>query len=59
MNGWIPVWIMNIIQKNWPIKFILGMQKQLEKKLPFNSIYYELFPQKTRPPSSLEKEIQQ
>ncbi len=37
MKGWMPVWLMNLIQKKWPLRFIDGMRKQLEMK-PTNSI---------------------
>ena len=30
MGGWIPVWLMNIIQKKWPLRFIQGLRKELE-----------------------------
>jgi hypothetical protein len=32
MKGWMPVWLMNLIQKKWPLRFIEGMRKQLELK---------------------------
>lgn len=27
MKGWMPVWLMNLIQKKWPLRFIQGIQK--------------------------------
>jgi hypothetical protein len=27
MKGWMPVWLMNLIQKKWPLRFIQGLQK--------------------------------
>ena len=27
MNGWMPVWLMNLIQKKWPLRFIEGLEK--------------------------------
>jgi len=29
MKGWIPVWLMNIIQKKWPLRFIQALRKQV------------------------------
>jgi hypothetical protein len=26
MKGWMPVWLMNLIQKKWPLRFIQGLQ---------------------------------
>lgn len=30
-KGWLPAWIVNIVQKSWPIKTMDGMQKELKK----------------------------
>ena len=43
MKGWMPVWLINIIQKKWPMRFIQGLRKTLEEKSPretefFNSL---------------------
>ncbi len=27
MNGWMPTWLMNLIQKKWPLRFIQGLRK--------------------------------
>lgn len=27
MKGWMPIWLMNIIQKKWPLRFIQGLRK--------------------------------
>lgn len=29
MRGWMPVWLMNLIQKKWPLRFIQGLRKQV------------------------------
>jgi hypothetical protein len=29
MKGWMPVWLMNLIQKKWPLRFIQGLRKQI------------------------------
>ncbi|EQC46854.1 START domain-containing protein [Bacteriovorax sp. Seq25_V] len=29
MKGWMPVWLMNLIQKKWPLRFIQGLRKYL------------------------------
>ena len=29
MNGFMPVWLMNLIQKKWPLRFIQGLRKQV------------------------------
>lgn len=29
MRGWMPVWLMNLIQKKWPLRFIQGLRQQL------------------------------
>jgi hypothetical protein len=28
MKGWMPLWLMNLIQKKWPLRFIQGLRKQ-------------------------------
>lgn len=28
MKGWMPNWLMNLIQKKWPLRFIQGLRKQ-------------------------------
>lgn len=30
MKGWMPIWLMNLIQKKWPLRFIQGLRKQIE-----------------------------
>jgi hypothetical protein len=30
-KGWMPAWLMNLIQKNWPIKTLNGIRGQLKK----------------------------
>lgn len=32
MKGWMPVWLMNLIQKKWPLRFIQGLRKFVFKK---------------------------
>ncbi|MFT6632087.1 MAG: hypothetical protein ACJAS4_002049 [Bacteriovoracaceae bacterium] len=27
MKGWMPLWLMNLIQKKWPLRFIQGLRK--------------------------------
>lgn len=27
MKGWMPLWLMNLIQKKWPMRFIQGLKK--------------------------------
>ena len=29
MKGWMPAWLVNIIQKKWPLRFIQGLRTQL------------------------------
>ncbi|MCP4915089.1 MAG: hypothetical protein GY909_18365 [Oligoflexia bacterium] len=29
MKGWMPAWLINIIQKKWPLRFIQGLRTQL------------------------------
>ena len=29
MKGWMPIWLMNLIQKKWPLRFIQGLRLQL------------------------------
>lgn len=29
MKGWMPIWLMNLIQKKWPLRFIQGLRQQL------------------------------
>ncbi len=29
MKGWMPTWLMNMIQKKWPLRFIQGLRKQV------------------------------
>ncbi len=31
MQGWMPAWLINLIQKQWPFKFIKRLNSQLEK----------------------------
>ncbi|MCO4793754.1 MAG: hypothetical protein KC493_08585 [Bacteriovoracaceae bacterium] len=31
MKGWMPSWLVNLIQKKWPFKFIKRLNRQLEK----------------------------
>jgi len=33
MKGWMPVWLMNIIQKKWPYRFILALKKQIRSQV--------------------------
>lgn len=33
IKGWIPTWLVNIIQKKWPYRFIQAMDKQLQDQL--------------------------
>lgn len=30
MKGWMPVWLINLIQKKWPLRFIQGLRKQVK-----------------------------
>lgn len=30
MMGWMPVWLINIIQKKWPMRFLKGLSSQVE-----------------------------
>lgn len=30
MKGWMPVWLTNLIQKKWPLRFIQGLRKHLK-----------------------------
>lgn len=30
MKGWMPVWLMNLIQKKWPLRFIQGLRKHIQ-----------------------------
>ena len=30
MQGWMPVWLMNLIQKKWPLRFIQGLREQVK-----------------------------
>lgn len=32
MKGWMPSWLVNLIQKQWPFKFVKRLNSQLEKK---------------------------
>ena len=32
MNGWIPNWLMALIQKKWPFKFIEGLKEEGPKR---------------------------
>lgn len=32
MKGWMPSWLINLIQKQWPFKFVNRLNKQLSKK---------------------------
>lgn len=41
MKGWMPLWLMNLIQKKWPMRFIQGLRKYSKDKnfeLSYNSI---------------------
>ncbi len=43
MKGWMPVWLMNLIQKKWPLRFIQGLRKQvllddIESNLMFDEV---------------------
>lgn len=31
MRGWMPDWLINIIQKKWPLRFLQGLQKQVQQ----------------------------
>ena len=31
MKGWMPTWLMNLIQKKWPLRFIQGLRKASAK----------------------------
>ncbi len=31
MKGWMPIWLTNLIQKKWPLRFIQGLRKHLTK----------------------------
>lgn len=32
LKGWMPVWLMNLIQKKWPLRFIQGLRSFLDNK---------------------------
>lgn len=32
MKGWMPLWLMNLIQKKWPLRFIQGLRKYSAKQ---------------------------
>lgn len=32
MKGWMPIWLMNLIQKKWPLRFIQGLRKYIKQK---------------------------
>lgn len=32
MQGWMPLWLMNLIQKKWPLRFIQGLRKHAQKQ---------------------------
>jgi hypothetical protein len=32
MKGWMPIWLMNLIQKKWPLRFIQGLDKYVSKQ---------------------------
>lgn len=34
MKGWMPLWLMNLIQKKWPLRFIQGLRKYILKDNP-------------------------
>jgi len=34
MKGWMPTWLMNIIQKKWPLRFIQGLRKRMKDLSP-------------------------
>jgi len=43
MKGWMPVWLMNLIQKKWPLRFIQGLRKQVRvEDLDSNKIFDEV-----------------
>jgi hypothetical protein len=31
MKGWMPSWLINIIQKKWPLRFLEGLQKYVDQ----------------------------
>jgi hypothetical protein len=33
MQGWMPIWLMNIIQKKWPLRFIQGLRNKTLTKI--------------------------
>ena len=34
MNGWMPIWLINLIQRKWPLRFIKGLKSVLVSKEP-------------------------
>ena len=30
-KGWLPTWVVNIVQKTWPLKTLKGLRKQVNK----------------------------
>ena len=42
MKGWMPVWLINIIQKKWPVRFLQGLKKQLDKKPVWSEGYLRM-----------------
>jgi hypothetical protein len=43
MKGWMPVWLMNLIQKKWPLRFIQGLRKQVSlENIESHKIFNEL-----------------
>lgn len=44
MKGWMPAWLINLIQKQWPFKFINRLNAQLKKPdIKPNHVYKELY----------------
>ncbi len=33
MKGWIPLWLTNLIQKKWPLRFIQGLKKRTSEMI--------------------------
>ena len=40
MKGWMPVWLINLIQRKWPLRFIQGIRKQVKEGKPVD---YSIF----------------
>lgn len=44
MKGWMPAWLINLIQKQWPFKFISRLNGQLKKPdIKPNHVYKDLY----------------